>query len=500
VGNVLKMDKREQIKALLNMNWSYRAIEKATGIRRETISKYDHRKAAKVPADNNSKTANCPPGSKSTAAGFHTQIKNGLKNGLTAQRIYQDLISIDNASISYDAVKRYARKLKKKNPEVFARIHRPPGKEGQVDFGQGAPTEQNGKNKKSWLFKMTLSNSRHSYEEAVWHQDIETFIRCHENAFNSFGGVPETILLDNLKSGVLRAHLYEPELNPVYRQFAEHYGFLALPCLPGKPQHKGKVESGVGYTQDNALKGMRFKSLEEQNAHLRNWNRTWARTRIHGTTKQQVWAMFQQEKPFLKALPEKQFEYFKIGERTVHADAHVEVAKSYYSVPHMYVGKRVTVHFNSIWVKVFGKKDGLPELIAFHRTVFPGRFKTEKTHLPDNKAFTEASYTKYLKNKASQIGRSCLGWVKEALQERKQQAYRPVQGIISLAKKYENYIVNQACDKAMNIGSFRYHTVKTLCEDFQEKNIKAEELIQEDEIIRKASEYQFYLDYLQQGE
>lgn len=496
MGNVLKMEKRHQIKALLKLNWSYRAIERATGIRRETISKYDHRKAAKVPTDKDSKPVNCPPIPRSSAFRFDQEIKAGIEHGLTAQRIYQDLRTEHDAEISYDAVKRYVRKLKKRNPSVYARLHCPPGKEAQVDFGQAAPTLKGSGYRKPWLFKLTLSNSRHSYEEAVWHQDVETFIRCHEHAFQALGGVPETILLDNLKSGVLKANLYEPELNPVYRQFAQHYGFLPLPCLPGKPEHKGKVEAGVKYTQDNALKGLRFKSLEDQNAHLKNWNRTWARTRIHGTTKQQVWAMFCKERPFLKALPERIFEYFKIGERTVHADAHIEVAKSYYSVPHNHIGKRVIVHFNSIWVKVFGKENGQPCLIAYHRTIIPGRFRTDSKHLPDNKAFSEASYTRYLRQKAELIGPGCSRWVKEAMEKRKQQAYRPIQGVLSLTKKYGNETVNQACLRAIAFGSFRYHTVKRMCEESRTMRIPHEGFIQQDEIIRDTCEYQQYLDLL----
>jgi IS30 family transposase len=164
VGNVLKMEKQQQIKALLNLGWSYRAIENATGVRRETISKYDHRKStdskpAKVPIGDSSTAANCPPANRSSARFYDSQIKEGISAGLSAQRIYQDLVIDIQADVSYDAVKRYVRKLKKKEPTVYARMHRPPGEEAQVDFGQGAPTLKNGKYRKPWLFKMVLSCS-----------------------------------------------------------------------------------------------------------------------------------------------------------------------------------------------------------------------------------------------------------------------------------------------------------------------------------------------------
>ena len=500
MGNVLKVEKQHQIKALLELGWSYRAIEREIGVRRETISKYDHRrqtdsKAAKVPADDGSKPAKCPPRSRSSAEKYSAFIKDKLKLGLSAQRIYQDLKIELNASVSYDAVKRYVRKLKQCEPKVFARIHSHPGQEAQVDFGQGAPSLKDGKYRRPWLFKIVLSNSRHSYEEVVWRQDVETFIRCHERAFQTFGGVPQTILLDNLKSGVLKAHIYEPELNPTYEKFAEHYGFIPLPCLPRRPEHKGKTESGVKYTQDNALKGRKFNSLEEQNAYLRNWNKTWARTRIHGTTKKQVWKMFQDELPYLKALPETEFEYFKIGSRTVHADGHIEVCRSYYSVPHKYIGQKVIIHFNSKWVKVFCAKSVNREIIAFHRALPDGRFRTLSEHLPEKKTFTQESYARYLLKNCNQIGPDCESWAREAMRQRKQRAFRPIQGVITLKKKYEVDTVNRACRKAISLNSFRYHTVKLLCEDSHEEEYPLE-LIQEHELIRNTMEYSSHLKTL----
>lgn len=172
VGNVLRMDKQQQIRVLLDLGWSYRSIERELGVRRETVSKYDHRenghsKTAKVLTDEEVKPANCPPTSRSSAAAFEAHIKDGLKQGHSAQRIYQDLKVDLNASVSYDAVKRFTRQLKETNPTVYARLHSRPGEEAQVDFGTGAPTLNNGKYRRPWLFKVVLSYSRHSYEEVV---------------------------------------------------------------------------------------------------------------------------------------------------------------------------------------------------------------------------------------------------------------------------------------------------------------------------------------------
>lgn len=223
MANVLKMEKQILIEQLVSLGWSYRRIERETGIRRETISRYDPKhprnivgvKPAKVPteagADTSQNRPKCPPSERdvgadlpppvrptrvSSAAPFDAEIREKLDAGLSAQRIYQDLVVGHGYEGKYDSVKRYVRKLRAKTPELVGRVHVAPGEEAQVDFGTGAPTLKDGRYRKPWLFKMVLSHSRHSYEEVVWRQDVETFIRCHERAFEAFGGVPRVVRVD----------------------------------------------------------------------------------------------------------------------------------------------------------------------------------------------------------------------------------------------------------------------------------------------------------------
>lgn len=537
MANVLRMEKRILVQQLLDLGWSYRKIQAETGIRRETVARYDpdHPKnrttgseeltgPAKVPTDRSGeKRPNCPPGCDgsepdsdcladesyslntgkihrkptctSLAAVHDKLIQRKLSQGLTAKRIYQDLASEEGFAGGYDSVKRYVRKLKAKQPRVFARIHSLPGQEAQIDFGQGAPTLKDGRWVRPWFFKMVLSYSRHSYEEVVWKQDIESFIRCHQHAFQSFGGVPRLVRLDNLKAGVLVVHLYEPELNPVYAAFARHAGFVPLPCLPGRPEHKGKTESGVGYTKNNALKGCKFPSLEAQNQHLRHWNRSWARTRIHGTTKKQVWALFAQfERPALGPLPQKPFGFFKMGRRTVHQDGHIEVDRAYYSVPHRLMGRTLTIHYNTLWVKAFWGS----ERVAFHRKVEPGRFKTEKTHLPVGKSLSAEEFTQRLLDRCGQIGPQCRLWALSALKVRQQLALRPIQGVLHLSQKYTADKIDWACAQAINMGSLRYHTVKLFSEGDQPTPQNGSELLSQHDLIRSLHEYGDYVQALAQ--
>ena len=172
---------------------------------------------------------------------------------------------------------------------------------------------------------MMLGASRHAYRVTVWNSSTQAWCDLHEAAFAYFGGVPKTIRLDNLLEGVIKPDVYDPELNALYAAMLTHYGVVALPCRPYAPDLKGKVESAVGHTQATALKGRRFESLDEQNAVLTRWNERWASTRIHGTTKRQVREMFEEERTALLALPTTRFEHYRILERRVHFDGHIEV-------------------------------------------------------------------------------------------------------------------------------------------------------------------------------
>ncbi len=128
------------------------------------------------------------------------------------------------------------------------------------------------------------------------------------------------IVLDNLREGVLTPDVYDPTLNPLYRDVLAHYHVVALPCRVRDPDRKGKVESGVGHTQRTPLKGLRFESLEAAQTYLDQWETRWADTRIHGTTKRQVAAMFAEEQPTLGLSASKPFRYYRYGTRTVHLD------------------------------------------------------------------------------------------------------------------------------------------------------------------------------------
>ena len=362
--NYLKMPKKAQVLALLELGWSYRRIEAETGVRRETVSGYDAARQANAaktfpgsdprhppnPARARSSTIqmrpkrsparrkpgqNVPrlaPRPRFAAAVYRTAITEKLDAGLSLQRIWQDLVEEYGYGASYESVKRFVRTIAPTRRAVGV-FHCAPGAEAQVDFFRGAPTldAATGEWRRPWVFRMTLGHSRHGYEEAVWDQKLETFLRLHERAFRDLGGVPLVVRHDNLKAAVVRACFFDPDSHDVYLAFAAHWGFTPLPTQPRHPQENGKQERSGGYVKDNALKGRRFDSLDAHNAFLRHWNRTIARLRIHGTTRRQVWTHFVEvEQRALQPLAGEAFPFFASGERTVHTDGHVEVAGAFY--------------------------------------------------------------------------------------------------------------------------------------------------------------------------
>lgn len=520
MGNVLRMDKKRIIEGLIGLGWSDRRIQRETHVHRITVAKY--RKALqtdpKVPAGiSDEKGQNdpqvptgsevdppmpdlpraaisppLPPPRNSLLVPHVPAIKAGLERSLSAQRIYQDLVEDSGFRGSYDSVKRYIRKVRKKAPHFFERLPVFPGHEAQVDFSQGPMIGELSAKRRSWLFKMTLSFSRHAYEELVFGQDVETFLRCHEHAFAFFGGVAGTVKIDNLKSGVLRAHLYEPVLNPVYLSFSLWYGFGINPCDPYQPQQKGRVEKDISYTQGNALKGRTIPSLEEGNALLLHWNKRWARLRIHGTTKRQVWQQFVDvEKPCLRPLPAATFPFFKVGRRKVDVQGHIEVASNFYSAPYHLIGTYVTVHFNSEEVIILAGE----KVLCTHRTR-PGKAQAVSLseHRPPHKpASLEAEEHMHLQ-RAKSVGPNLSRLVDKLLSRQDVGAIKKVRGIMSLRKDFAAYL-EEAAGIALARHNQSYHFVKSLCETLRSGEGDTQDtLTEEHDLIRSLREYQTHVN------
>src|SRR5438093_5724469 len=268
--------------------------------------------------------------------------------------IWQDLVS-GGYDGGYQTVQRFVVKLRgASQPEASGIICTAAGEESQVDYGTGPMVRdpQTGKYRRTRLFVMTLGYSRKAVRLLVFLSTTRTWAELHETAFRRLGGSCRVVVLDNLKEGVLTPDIYDPTLNPLFKDVLAYYGVVAMPCRVRDPDRKGKVESGVAHAQKTPLKGMRFESLEEAQSYLDQWESRWADTRIHGTTKRQVSAMFAEEKPFLRPLPLEPLRYYRYGARVVHLDGCVEVEAAYYGLPPGWIGRLVKVQWDGLHVRI----------------------------------------------------------------------------------------------------------------------------------------------------
>lgn len=516
MANYLQMPKKQQVLGLLELGWTYRRIEAETGVRRETVSRYDRARqsnaaktfpgsdpspprplpartdtgdanAANVFAGSPSNAAKTFAGSTTpprfAAAAYRTAITEKLDAGLSLQRVWQDLVEEYSYGASYESVKRFARTLTPMRRAVGV-FHCAPADEAQVDFFQGAPTlePRTGEWRRPWVFRMTLCHSRHGYEEAVWDQKLETFLRLHEHAFRDFGGVPKVVRHDNLKAAVVRACFYDPDSHEVYLAFARHWGFTPLPTQPRHPQENGKQERSGGYVKGNALKGRRFDSLEAQNAFLRHWNRTIARLRIHGTTRRQVWTHFvEAEQRVLQPLAAMAFPIFTAGERTVHGDGHVEVAGSFYPVPIGLLGQAVRVQWDAHLVRVFHRD----ALVAVHTKIAAGLY-APRTGEAETSTRQQAFVGRLL-GQCARVGLALEQWADAALAARGVRAIRPIQGVLGLTRKHPRERVLRAVAEAHARQHFRYQTIRQLVERTPAPAAPA--LVADDPAIRPMTQY-----------
>src|SRR6185312_6972857 len=484
--NQLSVNLQHSIATLAAKGWSSRKIARELDVDRETVRRYrpapdskpaipptgSGEAAAAKPAippagsegDSDSKPAIVPAGSKagrtSQCEPFSAIIEAGLLAGLSAQRIYQDLVTDHQFAGGYDSVKRFVRSLRTATEPPFRRMECLPGQELQVDFGLGAWVMEYGKRRRPHLFRAVLSHSRKAYSEVVWRQTSESFLRCLENAFRYFGGVTATVVPDNLKAGVLQADWYDPELNPKLEEFARHYGTVILPTKPATPRHKGKVESGVKYAQNNAVKGRSFESLSAQNSFLLDWEKSVADTRIHGTTRRQVGKVFEEvERPALQPLPASLFPVFEEARRTVHRDGYVEFKKAYYSAPPEYVGRQVWVRQETRLLRIYNTRR---EQIALHALAEPGKFTTDPAHLHSRKRHIIERGADYLLDRCRMIGPLTGSWAEGMHQTRGPQSLRVMQGLLQLAEKHPAAELEKAAGVATHYGTWRLRDLKRL--------------------------------------
>lgn len=503
----MTQQKRNTVETLLGKGVSQHEIHRKTGIDRKTIRKIE-RVMAQMGSNSPMATGSAdeeeqippprPPAPKEarSACEPHREwIEVQIRQGRNATAIYQDLVDQHGFASRYNSVKRFCRSLRRVEPAQFDRLEFLPGEEAQVDYGEGALTLHNGRYRRPRLFVMTLRYSRRSFRKVVWNSSTETWARLHEEAFRYFGGTVRYIVLDNLKEGVIKPDIFEPELNRVYAEMLRHYGVVADAARVRDPNRKGTVESAIQHTQATALKGRRFDSLEAQNEFLAHWETNWAAKRIHGRAKRQVEEMFQEERPHLQALPAEPFRTFTECVRTVQDDTTVQVDGAWYAARPAGIGHQVLVRGFLHEIEIRDIKT--LALIRRHTRIAKGAVE-----LPDaERVFNPSRQTRQILTKAKDIGPQTEAVCQRLFDNQGRESHRRLWGIVGLASRYPAWILEQACAQVASQAMPSYKVIRTLAAQFLAKMaerldprqadlaLETPPLTQTHELIRDAAEY-----------
>jgi len=403
-----------------------------------------------------------PTSNTSTVEPYRGVVQGLLTQGVEMVAIHQRLVRHHGYGGSYSSVRRFVHHLRPRHQQVVVRLESAPGQCAQVDFGGAGLLRDaaSGRRRQAYCFVMTLCWSRHQYVEFVPDQRMETWIGCHQRAFESFGGVPRELVIDNLKAAVLRAALEDQKLAEPYRKLAQHYGTLIHPCRPRAAQHKGIVENGVHYVQRNLLATEQPADFTEANRAARSWVMEVAGVRDHGTTHEPPLRRFrEEEQAALLPLPEEPFSLREVRGATVHRDCHVQIEGSYYSAPFSYVGQRLDAYVYQHTVQLY---HGVTLLVTHPRARRPGERHTKLEHYPQEKSYYLIHTRDYCQAQAGRIGPHCAQVVEQLLGERPLDRLRSVQGLLGLARHYSPQRLEAACARALHYGDASYRRLKRI--------------------------------------
>ena len=331
------------------------------------------------------------------------------------------------------------------------RIEVAPGNQVQIDYGKAGYLFDPKNNKRTvYAFIATLSYSRHKYVEFVFKQDQQSFVASNVNMFEFFGGVPEYITLDNLKTGVIKPDLYDPKLNHIYQEMAEHYNCFLDTCRVRRPKDKGKVERDVQTVRQAFGKLIALHptmDIHQANRLIKQWSKNEYGQKEHGTTHLKPYPTFiETEQPALKHLPQEHFEIAQWKQAKVHPDQYIQFNKKGYTVPQQYVGKTVSVRGTHKIVQIYYQH----QLIKQH-TVAKGLRQTDLKDFPQNvQAALDKGLPLCLQNKAGAVGDNFEKLIRSVLKPHAFLNLRKAQGLVSLTDKYDSKLIEQTAAIFLN--------------------------------------------------
>jgi Transposase and inactivated derivatives len=388
---------------------------------------------------------------------------------LTLELLWEEYRVQNSEGYSYSRFCHLYRQWKKRQDVVLRQEHRP-GEKMFLDWaGATLPIFQSdGSILQAPLFVSALGVSSYTYAEATANQQMENWLKVQMNAFEFYGGCPQLLVPDNTKTGVSRACLYEPDLNPTYQEFAAHYRVAVLPARPRKPRDKAKVESAVQVVQRwivMRLRQRKFLSLAEANQSIRELlgylnqrpfrkRRDECRATLFATT----------DRPALQPLPPRRYDLSHWSQARVNIDYHIAFDGNFYSVPYSLTGALVEVRATPATVEIFhgGKR------VASHlRSRGRNRAITEAGHRPkSHQAHLEWTPSRMV-DWAGKVGPHTAQLVGRILEDKPhpEMGYRAGLGLIRLARKYSPERMEAACECALACGAIGYKHVKSILQN-----------------------------------
>jgi transposase len=411
----------------------------------------------------------------------HKELK---RKGLTLFLLWQEYKLEHAHGLAYSTYTlKYRQWCKERN--LSMRQHHKAGEKLFVDYAGmtiDITDPATGEIKEAQIFVGTLGASNYTYAEASWTQQIEDWLASHRRMLEFFGGVPEIIVPDNLKTGVKSPNYYEPDINRSYLEFAEHYGLAVIPTRVRKPKDKAKVEKGVQHVERSILAPLRkrtFFSLAEANKAISKLLET-LNTKPFQKQKLSRKDVFNElEKPVLKALPKEAYVLASWKKATVHIDYHVQLEGHYYSVPYQYVGEPIELRHTQTTLEVFHKGK---RIASHYRTLTSkrgNRQTTLKEHMPDKHKFKgEWSVERFL-SWAKKTGVYTAQLIEALLNSRNhpEQSFRSCLGVMRLGKSYGDERLELACKRACYLQSYSYKSVESILKHKLDQEVLPEPLL-----------------------
>ncbi|TVQ76050.1 MAG: IS21 family transposase [Flavobacteriales bacterium] len=403
------------------------------------------------------------------------QVHNELKRkGVTLQLLWQEYKAKHPQGIGYsyfcESYREWSQTL-----ETWMRQTHKAGEKCFVDYaGATIPIVVNtetGETREAQIFVAALGASNYTFAEATWTQQLPDWIGSHVRALKFFGGAPEIFVPDNLKDGVIKAHRYEPDLNPTYQEMAMHYGIAILPARVRRPKDKAKAENAVLQVERWILAKLRnriFFSLQELNAAIQELLHE-LNNRLFQKLPGSRYSQFEElEKPALRPLPPTPYCYAEWKKARAGLDYHIELEEHWYSVPYALVKKKFDVRYTQSTVEIFycGKR------VASHpRSMHKHQHTTIKEHMPKNHQLYADWTPEKIEKWAKKIGSATSQWVTKVIEScmHPHQGFRSCLGVLNLSKTYSPERLESACKRALEIGALTYKSVVSILKTSQDK-------------------------------